>query len=309
MKKISSTMLLFLTAIIWGFAFVAQVDGAQYLPPFTFNGIRFVLGAIVLIPVICLFDREKITKEERRKTLVASLLAGTALFTASTLQQFGIQITKSAGISGFITGLYTVAVPIACFVLFRKKTGLHVWLGAVLAVVGLFCVCYKPGTGLSFGLGEVLLLLGVIFWTAHVIIIDRLGKGVRSLRLAMGQSAVSGLWSLLLMLVLEQPQWTAVWNAKISLLFCGVFSVGIAYTLQVVAQRNADPTFAAIVLSTDSVFGAIGGALFGTDEIALLGYIGFVLIFGGIVLSQLSFGSKKRKCRKAEPKETQKEEA
>ena len=296
-KEMVSTAILFLTAMIWGFAFVAQVDGAQYLAPFTFNGIRFVLGALVLIPVILLFERGKSTPQERRRTLLASVLGGTALFAASTLQQFGVQVTQSAGISGFITGLYTVAVPIACFLLFRQKTGIQVWMGAILAVVGLFFVCYKPGTGLSFGFGEGLLLLGVFFWTAHVIIIDRLGKGVRSIRFACGQSAVCGLWSLICMLGFEQPQLTAVWNAKFSLLFCGIFSVGVAYTLQVLGQKHADPTFASIILSTESVFGAIGGALFGTDRILWLGYVGFILIFGGIVLSQLpmsQFGKKKQ---------------
>lgn len=291
-KQVTATALLFLTAIIWGFAFVAQVDGAEYLSPFTFNGIRFSLGALVLIPVILVLERGKSSLQERKRTVLASMLGGTALFIASTLQQYGVQVTQSAGISGFITGLYTVVVPLACFLLFRQKTGVQVWLGAILAVAGLFLVCYKPGEGLSFGLGEGLLLLGVLFWTAHVIVIDRLGKGVRSLRFACGQAAVCGAWSLLGMLLFEQPRFDAIWNAKISLLFCGLFSVGIAYTLQVIAQKNADPTFASIVLSTESVFGAIGGVLFGTDRILWLGYVGFVMIFGGIVLSQIPISSK-----------------
>jgi drug/metabolite transporter (DMT)-like permease len=287
-KQFISTVLLFVTALIWGFAFVAQVDGAEYLSPFTFNAIRFLLGAVALLPIVFIFEGGKEDKEEARRTRLASLMGGVALFVASTLQQYGIQYTKSAGISGFITGLYTVAVPVACFLIFKKKTGTHVWVGAVLAVLGLFCVCYKPESGLSFGMGEGMLLLGVFFWTAHVIIIDRLGKGVRSLHFACGQAAVCGVLSTVFALLLEQPQMSAVWGAKISLLFCGLFSVGIAYTLQVVAQKNADPTFASIILSTESVFSAVGGALFGIDKIEWIGYIGFVLIFAGIVLAQFS---------------------
>ena len=289
-RPAASLAILLLTAMIWGFAFVAQVDSVGHIGSFTMNGLRFPLGAISLLPVVLFFERGRVSKEERKKTVFASALAGTILFGASTLQQIGIAYTKSAGVAGFITGLYTVLVPIGCFLLFRKKTGLSVWIGSVCAVIGLFLLCYRIGDGFSFGIGELLLLIGALFWTAHVIVIDRLGGQLRSLHFAFGQFAFCALLSVITMLIFDTPTWEGIASAKWSILYCGVLSVGIAYTLQVVGQRHADPTFAAIILSTESVFSAIGGALFGIDDISWLGYVGCVIIFIGIVISQLSFG-------------------
>ena len=291
--KILHTSLLFLTAMIWGFAFVAQVEGAEHIGPFTLTGVRFLISIVALLPVVFVFEGKKSEPEERKKTVIASLAAGGVLFTASMLQQFGIQITSSAGVSGFITGLYTVFVPIACFLFFKQKTGLHVVLGAVCAIVGLFLLCYKVGEGFSFGIGELLLLMGTFFWTAHVIIVDRLGKSIRSLHFAWGQFAVCAVLGVLGMFAFETPTMEGMMSAKWSLLYCGVFSSGVAYTLQIVAQKRADPTFAAIVLSTEAVFSAIGGAIFGIDSISALGYVGCAIIFFGIVISQLNAGGSK----------------
>ncbi len=294
-SKTTSLILCLITAAIWGFAFVAQVQGMEYLEPFTLNGVRFLVGIIALAPVVLFFERGRVDNDERKRTVIASVAAGTVLFAASSLQQFGIQITASAGISGFITGLYTVLVPIACYVLFKKKTGLNVWLGAICAVVGLFLLCYRVGEGFSFGLGEVLLLIGSLFWTAHVMIIDRLGKNIRSLHFAWGQFAVCAFLGLSFMLIFEEPSMTAIFNAKWSILYCGVMSSGVAYTLQVVAQKRSDPTMAAIVLSTESMFSALGGVIFKIDNIAPIGYCGCLLMFAGIVVSQLEFKRKKNK--------------
>ncbi len=291
-QKIISTALLFLTAIIWGFAFVAQVQGASYIGAFTLNGVRFTIGIISLLPVVLFFERGRSDKETRKKTVVSSVVAGAVLFTASMLQQFGIQYTGSAGVAGFITGLYTVFIPLACFLLFRTRTGLNVWLGALCAVTGLFMLCYTPGEGISFGFGELLLLVGSFFWTAHMIIVDRLGKSLRSLHFAWGQFAVCAVLGLVCMFIFEEPSVEGILAAKWSLLYCGALSVGIAYTLQIVAQKRANPTFAAIVLSTESVFSAVGGVLFGIDSITLIGYLGCGLIFVGIIASQLEFKRK-----------------
>jgi len=285
--KILNTALLFLIAMIWGFAFVAQVDGVEYIGSFTLNGVRFALGFISLTPVVLLFERGRRGNAERKKTVIASLLAGTVLFAASTFQQLGIEKTGSAGVSGFITGLYTVLIPIACFMLFRQKTGINVWIGALCGLSGLFLLCYNPREGFSFGVGEFLLLVGALFWTAHVIIIDRFVKDVRPLHFSWGQFAVCAILGIITMFIFEEPTVGGIWNARVSLLYCGILSVGVAYTLQVVAQKRADPTFAAIVLSTESVFSAIGGAVFGSDSISAWGYVGCVIIFIGIVVSQL----------------------
>lgn len=301
MKKtgFSTTLLLLLTAMIWGFAFVAQVDGTNYIGSLTLNGTRFSLGVVSLLPVVLIFERGKRDRAERRRTVRASLLAGCVLFTASTLQQFGIEYTKSAGVAGFITGLYIVLVPVAGFLLFHHKTRFNVWLGALLAVAGLFLLCVKPNEGFSFGVGELLLLLGSFFWTAHIIIIDRMAKDIRPLHFSWGQFLVCAVLGLLTMFLFEEPTFGGIWAAKWSVLYCGVLSVGVAYTLQVVAQRRADPTFATIVLSTESVFSALGGALFGIDDIAWLGYTGCLLIFAGIMISQFSW-KRKGKARKTE---------
>ena len=290
--KITSIFLLLLTAMIWGFAFVAQVEGAEYLGPFTLNGVRFLISIISLLPVVLIFEKGKSEPKERRATVRASLLAGTVLFCASMLQQFGIHITASAGISGFITGLYTVFIPIACFLFFKQKTGLNVLLGAICAVLGLFLLCYKVGEGFSVGLGEILLFIGAFFWTAHVVIVDRLGKSIRSLHFAWGQFAVCAVLGCIGMFIFEEPTVTSLVTAKWSLLYCGVLSSGVAYTLQIIAQKRSDPTFAGIVLSTESVFSAIGGAIFGIDSISILGYVGCAIIFFGIVLSQLNVRKK-----------------
>jgi drug/metabolite transporter (DMT)-like permease len=290
--RIGSLAILLLTAIIWGFAFVAQVQGMEYIEPFTLIGVRFLIAIIVLLPVVLIFERGRVSREERKRTLIASVASGTMLFIASALQQFGIKITGSAGVSGFITGLYTVFVPIACYLLFKQRTGLNVWLGAVCAVVGLFLLCYKAGEGLSFGVGELLLLIGSFFWTAQVIIIDKLGRSIRSLHFAWGQFAVCALWGLIAMFIFEQPSLGAMMDAKWAILYCGVMSSGVAYTLQIIGQKRADPTLAVIILSTESMFSAIGGVIFGIDKLALLGYVGCALMFAGIVVSQISFKKK-----------------
>ncbi len=299
MKKTDflTTGLLFLTAMIWGFAFVAQVEGVNHIGPFTLNGTRFTLGVISLLPVVLIFERGRMEKEERNRTLFASIMAGAVLFTASTLQQLGIAYTKSAGVSGFITGLYIVFVPIACFLFFRRRTGVNVWIGAILALVGLFLLCYKSGEGFSFGLGELLLLVGSFFWTAHIVIIDRVSKALRPLHLAWGQFAVCACLGLITMFLFEEPSFEGILQAKWAILYCGVLSVGVAYTLQIVAQRKSDPTFATIIMSTESVFSAVGGMIFGTDSISLIGYIGCALIFAGILICQLRLNlAKSEKC-------------
>ena len=297
MKKngIFTTALLFLTAIIWGFAFVAQADGVTHIGAFTMNGVRFAVGTLALIPVVLFFEKGRTKKEDCRGLLLSSLVTGTVLFCASTFQQFGIQYTGSAGIAGFITGLYTVMIPVTCFLLFRQKTSVTVWLGAILAVCGLTLLCFRPGEGFSFGIGELLLLIGSFFWTAHVILVDRLGKNHRPLHFSWGQFAVCSVLGLLFMALFEEPTAEGLLNAKWAILYCGVLSVGVAYTLQVIAQRRADPTFAAIVFSTESVFSAVGGVLFGIDSISPLGYVGCGVMFAGIVISQLQISGKRKK--------------
>lgn len=282
-----------MAAIIWGFAFVAQVQGARHIGTFTMVGLRFTVGIIALLPVVLAFERGRVGKEERRLTLIASLITGTVLFLASSLQQIGIEITSSAGVSGFITGLYTILVPVAYFLFFRRKTKIQVWLGAIFAIIGLFVLCYKPGEGVVFGWGETILLIGSLLWTAHIMLVDYFSKKIRPLHYSWGQFAVCAVLGLVAMFIFEGGSLSvaAVMDAKWAILYCGVLSTGVGYTLQVVGQKGADPSYAAIILSTEAAFSAIGGAVFGTDNITFAGYMGCALMFLGIILSQIEFKS------------------
>ncbi|MGN0570194.1 MAG: DMT family transporter [Candidatus Fimenecus sp.] len=291
--KIKSTVLLFLTAIIWGFAFVAQRVGADYVGTFTFNGIRFLLGSFSLIPVILIFEREQYDKQKMLKTFAVSVAAGTILFIAASLQQYGVVLTGSAGKAGFLTGLYTVLVPVIRF-LMGKKTDILTFVGAFFAVGGLFLLC-MTGDKLTFGKGDIVLIVGAVFWALHILIIDKFVNEISPLKFSMLQFFVCGLISLIIAAFTENIEFSAVKSALIPILYGGLMSVGVAYTCQILGQKDADPTFASIVFSTESVFSAIGGAIILHEIMSGRGYLGCVLIFIGIVLSQLNL---KEMCKK-----------
>lgn len=293
--KAKSTFLLFLTAIIWGLAFVAQRVGAEFVGAFTFNGIRFLLGSLSLVPVILIFEREKFEKTKFIKTLLPSLLAGTILFIASTLQQLGVEWTGSAGKAGFLTGLYIVLVPIIR--LFGgKKTSILTFFGAMFALVGLFFLC-MTGDELTFGKGDVVLIIGAFFWAAHILVVDKYVNNISPLKFSMMQFFVCGLLSIIFALCTETIEFSAIKSAGIPILYGGLMSVGVAYTCQILGQKDADPTFASIVFSTESVFSAIGGAIILNEIMSGRGYLGCVLIFIGIVLSQLNIESFRKKTK------------
>lgn len=293
--KIKSTILLFLTAIIWGFAFVAQRVGAEFVGAFTFNGIRFLLGFLSLIPVILIFEKDKFNIESLKKTLLPGLLAGIVLFIASTLQQYGVEITQSAGKAGFLTGLYTVLVPLIRFVM-GKKTSAFTFLGAIFALAGLFFLC-MTGSDISFGLGDIVLIIGAFFWAGHILVVDKHVNNISPLKFSLVQFFVCGVLSIIFALILEDINFAAVKSAGIPILYGGLMSVGVAYTCQILGQRDADPTFASIVFSTESVFSAIGGAIILNEVMSGRGYLGCVLIFIGIVLSQLNTNLFKKKAK------------
>ena len=292
--KIKSTALLFLTAIIWGFAFVAQRVGADFVGAFTFNGIRFLLGACSLIPVIIIFEKDKMNLNNLKKAVVPGILAGVILFIASTLQQYGVEITQSAGKAGFLTGLYTVLVPLIRFA-FGKKTGILTFVGAIFAVAGLFLLC-MTGNDISFGIGDIILIIGAFFWAGHILVVDKYVNGLSPLKFSLIQFLVCGVLSIVFALILEDISFVAIRSAGIPILYGGLMSVGVAYTCQIIGQKDADPTFASIVFSTESVFSAIGGAIILNEIMSGRGYLGCVLIFIGIVLSQLNIDSFKKKA-------------
>ncbi len=305
-------VILLITAIIWGLSFVAQVLGSDSLPPFGFNGLRFLLGGISMLP-LCFFVKKPkaVTPEDRdvhrrknRVTLVAALMAGCVLFFASVLQQYGIGLTRDPGKAGFITGLYTVLTPVAYWLIFKKKSSWNIWLGCVLAAVGLYLICLKENFQPHVGLGELFIFGGAFMWTAHILVVDRFGGEVYAFRFSALQYLLCGGFSLLISLLTETMTLEGILNGMGAIFVCGVLSVGVAFTLQTVGQRMVKPAPAAIILSTEAVFAAVGGVLWNLavpehlwvdQTITWVGVIGCGSMLLGIILSQMKFPSRKEK--------------
>lgn len=291
-KKIRSTFLLFLTAAIWGFAFVAQVIGGEHMGSMTFNALRFFLGGMSLLPVIFVFERGALKNRALiKQSLLLSLGAGVILFIAASLQQYGVDITHSSSKSGFITGLYTVLVPMFSYVFWRKKTTIQTWIGAILCIVGLFLLCMS-GETLQFGKGEILLFIGAVFWAFHILYLDYFANTISALIFCFGQFITCALCSAVSALLTETITLSGISGGLSAVLYGGLLSVGVAYTCQLLAQKDADPTFATIVFSTESVFSAIGGALLLHEALEWKNYLGCLLMFAGIVISQLNLKRK-----------------
>ncbi len=288
MKKtyLRANGLLMLTAIIWGFAFVAQRASMAHIGPFTFNAIRFGLGAISLIPVVTVIERQrKPTSQFSLSTaLRSSSLAGLILFLGASFQQIGVVYT-TAGKAGFITGLYVILVPLIGLI-WKQHTATGTWGGAVFAVIGLYLLSMTDNLRLS--LGDLLVLIGAFFWAAHVHIIDRLSRKIEPVTLACLQFIVCSLLSFIVALFTEEILWSGISGALGAILYGGFMSVGIAYTLQVVAQRNAHPGHAAIIMSLEAVFALIGGLLLLQESLSLRGGIGCGMMLSGMIISQLS---------------------
>lgn len=292
------------TAIVWGFAFVAQSVGADHVNTFVFNAIRFALGALSLIPVILLFEKGANDRGKMKTTTAAGLVCGVLLFSASTLQQYGIELYAAAGFSdgsgraGFLTALYMAIVPLLGL-FFKKRPSAETWCGVALAATGLFLISFSGGFSIRF---EDAVVIGCAFlFAVHIIVIDRFGDAMYSLRFAMLQFAVCALLSGIFAAAgtatgaLEATTFEDVRAALLPILYGGFMSVGVAYTCQILGQKNAEPTFASIILSTESMFSAIGGALILHERMTLRGYCGCALIFAGIILTQVRlFPQKKR---------------
>ena len=291
-KKNSPKGIIFLitAAVVWGFAFVAQNIGADSVPAFFFNGARFILGAVSLIPVIMIFERGAKDRTMLKTTLLSGLFAGVLLCTASYLQQVGIALTDTSGKAGFITGLYMIIVPIIGLFM-KKKTGVLTWVGAVFGVAGLFLVCMSGGK-LTFTKGDIFLVACAVVYAFHIIWIDRFGDRVYSLRFSMTQFAAAAVLNFIGSAIFETVTFAGFQAAFLPILYCGIMSTGVAYTCQVLGQKYSEPTSASIILSTESVFAAIGGALLIHERMSGAAYLGCALIFAGIILSQLKIGKK-----------------
>lgn len=292
-KSINS-FLLALTAFIWGSAFVAQSIGMDYLEPFTFNSIRCVMGGIVLLPVVFILQHKnqgrKSDRQDRkearknRKTLFAGgVCCGLALAVASSLQQYGLVYT-TAGKAGFITALYILIVPVIRL-FFGKRAGIKIWIGVGLAVIGMYFLCIKQGFVIEKG--DSFVFLCAVVFSVHILVIDYFAPKVDGVSLSCIQFFVSGVLCAVPMFLYEKPQISDVLAAWMPLVYAGVFSCGIAYTLQIVAQKNTDPAVASLVLSLESVFSAITGWIILGERLSERELLGCTLVFAAVILAQL----------------------
>ncbi|MFH2220303.1 MAG: DMT family transporter [Pseudomonadota bacterium] len=288
-ETLKTDALLLLTATIWGFAFVAQRVGMDYVGPFLFNGVRFALGSAVLLPLIL---RNHVKKNHAHGELKAVNIktvilgggfAGLSLFVGASMQQVGLVYT-TAGNAGFITGLYVVIVPILGLI-WKQRPAVGTWAGAILAAAGLYFLSITSEFTISFG--DFLELIGAFFWAGHVLILGWLSPRIDSLKLAFTQFATCSLLSLGTAFAVEVISLQGLIQAAIPILYGGVLSVGVAYTLQVVAQKNAHPAHAAILLSLEAVFAALGGWVLLGETLTLRGMFGCALMLSGMILSQM----------------------
>ena len=282
-----NNILLVLTALIWGCAFVAQSVGMDFVGPFTFNMARFLIGAIVLLPVIWFMDRQRKTGAEKgagQKTLIiGGICCVIALAVASTLQQWGILFT-TVGKAGFITAMYIVIVPLLGIFIGKKVRPLIIGCVAI-AVVGFYFLCMTES--LRLGLGDFLVLLCAIAFSIHILVIDHFSPKVDGVKMSAIQFLTAAIISAVPTLLWEQPVLTEILQAWQPVLYAGVMSCGVAYTLQIIAQKNADPTVASLLLSLESVFSVLAGWVLLGQELSLKELFGCVLIFCAIILAQL----------------------
>lgn len=291
-RSLRGSLMLLLASMVWGFAFVAQRIGMDSMQPLSFNGIRTLLAGICLLPVVAVSDRRNpahppLTRALRKRQLLAGLLCGLFLFLASNLQQAGL-VSTSAGKSGFITALYVVLVPVVNFTLFRKNPGRWIWVSVVLAVAGLFLLCVPSGERFSLNRGDMLTLGCAICFTGHILVVDYFSPGVDPIRLSCHQFFISGSLALLLSLFTESVSWSGICSALPSLLYAGVISGAVGYTLQILGQKATPPTTASLLMCLESVFAVLSGALILGEHMTPREMVGCCIMFVSVVLAQLS---------------------
>ncbi len=287
-RQLQGEMLLLLAAFIWGFAFVAQRDGMNHLDPLTFNGIRFLLGAATVWLLIRLLQKKEVRNRVWvRPLLLHGIMAGVVLFIASFFQQLGIKYT-TAGNAGFITSLYVLFVPLIG--LFRlMRFGWNTWVGALAAVAGLYLLSVSGD--FSMRTGDLLVLVSAVFWAFHVLVLDYVAPLHDFKHLAFLQFLTAGLLSLLPGLALETPAPIQIQMAWLPLLYTGVFSAGIGFTLQIAGQRKARADHSALILSLEAVFALLGGYLLLHETMGWKQLAGAALMLSGVVIAQMMTGS------------------
>jgi drug/metabolite transporter (DMT)-like permease len=290
--KFKADLTLLLAAAIWGFAFVAQRVGMDHVGPFTFSAVRFSLGSLVLVPLLFFrqhlaFGGMKPTPKERKRIIWLQLLLGILVFGGVSFQQYGLVYT-TAGNAGFITGLYVVFVPVVGLFL-RQKNHFTIWIGVVLAITGLYFLSVKEGFAINFG--DFLVLICALFWTFHVLVIGVVAPKTDPIRTAIIQFSICAVLSWIVAIMVEEIAIMPILDALWPILYGGVMSVGIGYTLQVFGQRKAHPAYASIILSLESVFAVLGGWLILGEAVTGKILLGCALMLGGMIVAQLKGSS------------------
>ena len=292
-KKTCGNLMLLVTALIWGTAFVAQSAGMDYLGPFTYNGVRTLLGGVVLLPLIPLFARLKPADQRptgaaaaavRKNSLIGGACCGVLLCVASSFQQYGISMT-TAGKAGFITALYIIIVPLMGVFLKKKIPGV-IWLCVVIATLGFYLLCVKEGFSVSTG--DLLVLCCAVVFSVHIMVVDHFAaKQVNGVLMSCVQFLVAGSLTMLPAFAFEEISLAALWAARYTILYTGVMSCGVGYTLQILGQRYTDPTTATLIMSLESVFAALSGWLLLNEYLSGKELLGCVLVFLAVLLAQI----------------------
>lgn len=316
-KRTKGNLLLLLTSFIWGSAFVAQSSGMDYVGPYTYNMARNVLAFLFLIPVIYVIGKKKGGTDNMgsgtgideaasgeanwksillpdRTTLVGGIYCGLVMAVASSLQQIGITMT-TAGKAGFITALYIILVPLMG-VFIGKKIPRIIWFCVVLAMVGFYLLCVKEGFSISKG--DILVLFCSVGFSVHIMTIDHFtSKGVDSVKMACIQFAVAAIVMTPLMFALENPSVSGLLSAWMTIAYAGILSSGVGFTLQIVAQKDTDPTTATLIMSLESVFAAVSGCLFLNEVLLPKEILGCILVFVAVILDQVPLPVKSKEER------------
>ena len=295
-EQIKGNLMLLTASLIWGSAFVAQSAGMEFVGPFTYNMSRSFIGLLVLIPVTIFFRKRRtrynpLSKKQEmtlnKNSMIGGIFCGLVLSIASNLQQVGLSST-TAGKAGFITALYIVIVPVIGLFLGKKVTKL-IWFCVFTAITGFYFLCIKEG--FSIGKGDILCLLGAFIFSAHILVIDHFSTGYTDgVMISCVQFAVVGLMSMLLTIIFETPSFAAIWEARLTILYSGILSSGVAYTLQILGQRTTNPAIAPLIMSMESVFAVFFGWLILHETMTLREMLGCIIVFIAVVLAQLPAG-------------------
>lgn len=294
MKSMKGNLLLTLTAFIWGTAFVAQTTGLEHIGPFTFNGVRSLLGAIVLLPVIFIMTRKNKDTGKRRDLLIGGVVCGLVFTVASMLQQIGLMYTEP-GKAGFITALYIVIVPLI-ETLMGKRLQKNTVIAVIVALVGMYLLCISESFTMSKG--DFLVLLCAFFFSFHIIAIDKFSPKVNGVKLSAFQFLIAGIICTSIAIPFEIQDTSKILDASGSLLYTGVLSSGVAYTLQIIGQKHTSPVLATIIMSLESVFAALAGWVILKDVMSQREIIGALLMFAAIITAQLPKGFIKNLLKK-----------